>query len=189
MGLLDNLDARGYYLGPFRWVHPLTSESGERAQKAATAVSFRIFMSLTLSTPSAHVADLQRRWFIVDVAGQPLGRISSKIASILRGKHTPNYTPHVDTGDFVVVINADKVKLTGNKIDTKFWYRHSAIPGGFKADPYRNLMENKPEFVIEKAIKGMLPKTPLGRKMHTKLKVYRGAEHPHKAQQPEVLAL
>jgi large subunit ribosomal protein L13 len=117
----------------------------------------------------------------------PLGRIASRIATVPRGKHTARYTPHVDTGDFVVVINAEKVKLTGQKLDKKFYYKHSGIPGGFRAEAYRSVMERKPEFAIEKAVKGMLPKTPLGRKMHGKLKVYAGESHPHTAQKPAVL--
>lgn len=129
----------------------------------------------------------ERRWFVVDAADQPLGRISSRIATILRGKHRPTYTPHVDTGDFVVVINADKVKLTGDKLDKKFYYKHSGIPGGFRAESARSMMARKPSFAIEKAVKGMLPKNPLGRKMHGKLKVYAGPTHPHTAQKPTVL--
>jgi large subunit ribosomal protein L13 len=140
-----------------------------------------------MRTLSAIPADIKRRWFVVDAADKPLGRIASQIATILRGKHTPNYTPHVDTGDFVVVINAEKVKLTGSKLDTKFAYKHSGFPGGFRAESYRSVMDRKPEFALEKAIKGMLPKNPLGRQMHTKLKVYAGATHPHAAQMPEVL--
>jgi large subunit ribosomal protein L13 len=140
-----------------------------------------------MRTLSAIPAELKRRWFVVDAADKPLGRIASQIATILRGKHTPNYTPHVDTGDFVVVINAEKVKLTGSKLDTKFAYKHSGFPGGFRAESYRSVMDRKPEFALEKAIKGMLPKNPLGRQMHTKLKVYAGATHPHAAQMPEVL--
>lgn len=138
-------------------------------------------------THSANPAEVNRRWFVVDAEGQPLGRLASRIAAILRGKHTPLYTPHVDTGDFVVVINAEKVKLTGAKLDDKFYYKHSGIPGGFRAEPYRDLLARKPSFAIEKAVKGMLPKTPLGRKMHGKLKVYAGSEHPHAAQKPESL--
>lgn len=140
-----------------------------------------------MRTLSAIPADIKRRWFVVDAADKPLGRIASQIATILRGKHTPNYTPHVDTGDFVVVINAEKVKLTGSKLDTKFAYKHSGFPGGFRAESYRSVMDRKPEFALEKAIKGMLPKNPLGRQMHTKLKVYAGPTHPHAAQMPEVL--
>ena len=134
-------------------------------------------------------ANTSRRWFVVDASDQPLGRIASKIASVLRGKNKPTYTPHVDTGDFVIVVNADKVKLTGAKLDNKHYYRHSGYPGGFKAEPYRHLMDRKPELAIEKAVKGMLPKTPLGRAMHDKLKVYAGPTHPHAAQKPQALAL
>jgi large subunit ribosomal protein L13 len=125
---------------------------------------------------------------VVDATGQPLGRLASRIATILRGKHRPIYTPHVDTGDFVVVINAEKVKLTGRKLDKKFYHKHSGIPGGFRAESYRRLMQRKPAFAIEKAVKGMLPQTPLGRKMYRKLKVYAGPTHPHAAQKPEVLS-
>lgn len=141
------------------------------------------------STKMANPNEVARKWFVVDAADQPLGRLSSRIATILRGKHTAQYTPHVDTGDFVVVINADKVKLTGGKLDTKFYYKHSAIPGGFRAEPYRLLMQRKPELAIEKAVKGMLPKNPLGRHMHGKLKVYSGPTHPHAAQKPESLSV
>ena len=142
-----------------------------------------------MQTHSVNAAEVQRKWFVVDAADIPLGRLSSRIAMVLRGKHTPAYTPHCDTGDFVVVINAAKVKLTGGKLDTKNYYSHSGIPGGFRAEPYRQLMARKPEFVIEKAVKGMLPKNPLGRQMHTKLKVYAGPTHPHAAQKPAALAI
>src|SRR5205823_11129085 len=120
------------------------------------------------STASVHDSEVTRKWWVIDATDQPLGRISSRIASVLRGKHTPAYTKHNDTGDYVVVINADKVKLTGNKLDGKNYYKHSAIPGGFRAEPYRQLLARKPEFLIEKAVKGMLPKTPLGKRMHDK---------------------
>lgn len=145
---------------------------------------------MTTRTYSANPADAHasRRWFVIDAAGQPLGRLSSKIAAVLSGKHKPTFTKHVDTGDFVVVVNAGKVKLTGNKLDQKHYYSHSAIPGGFKAESYRHLMERKPEFPIEKAVKGMLPKSILGREMISKLKVYDTADHPHAAQKPELLA-
>ncbi|QQR88546.1 MAG: 50S ribosomal protein L13 [Myxococcales bacterium] len=125
------------------------------------------------------------KWFVMDANEQPLGRLASQIATILRGKHKAIFTPHVDTGDFVVVINAEKVKLTGNKLDGKMYYKHSGIPGGFHAEPYRQLRARKPAFVIEKAVRGMLPKNHIGEKMHGKLKVYAGAEHPHAAQKPE----
>ncbi len=145
-------------------------------------------MPTTTITKSANPADIEKKWFVVDATGMPLGRLASRVASVLRGKHTPAYTPHADLGDFVVVINAEKVALTGGKLDTKFYYKHSGIPGGFKAESYRLLMQRKPEFAIEKAVKGMLPKTPLGRAMHGKLKVYAGTTHPHTAQKPAPLA-
>ena len=118
-----------------------------------------------------------------------LGRLASQVASILRGKNKPTYTPHVDTGDYVIVINADKVILTGKKLDQKIYYKHSGFPGGLSETPYRRLLNEKPEFVIQHAVIGMLPKGPLGRKMAKKLKVYAGAEHEHAAQQPETLVI
>ncbi len=140
----------------------------------------------TIST-TKEAADKSRAWFVVDATDKPLGRLASEIARVLRGKHKPNFTPHVDTGDFVVVVNAGKVKLTGNKLDKKFYYHHSGIPGGFKAEAYRHVLERKPELPIEKAVKGMLPKNVLGRQMFTKLKVYATPDHPHAAQQPKAL--
>lgn len=137
------------------------------------------------ATPAS--AQASRGWFVVDATGKPLGRLASEIATILRGKHKPTYTPHVDTGDHVVVVNADKVKLTGQKLDKKFYYSHSGIPGGFKAVPYRVLMASKPEFPLEKAVKGMLPHNVLGRQMIKKLHVYATPDHPHAAQQPKPL--
>lgn len=138
-----------------------------------------------LATPAS--AQAARVWFVVDATDKPLGRLASEIASVLRGKHKPTYTPHVDTGDHVVVVNADKIKLTGNKLDQKFYYSHSGIPGGFKAVPYRVLMAKKPEFPLEKAVKGMLPHNVLGRLMIKKLHVYATPDHPHAAQQPKPL--
>ena len=126
-------------------------------------------------------------WFVVDATDKPLGRLASEIARVLRGKHKPSFTPHLDMGDFVVVVNAGKVKLTGQKLDKKFWYRHSGIPGGFKAESYRHVLARRPELPIEKAVKGMLPKNVLGRQMFTKLKVYATPDHPHAAQQPKPL--
>jgi large subunit ribosomal protein L13 len=140
-------------------------------------------------TEKKEAAEKSRAWFVVDAADKPLGRLASEIARVLRGKHKPTYTPHIDTGDFVVVVNAGKVKLTGNKLDAKFWQRHSGIPGGFKADSYRKLLETKPAFPIEKAVKGMLPKNVLGRQMITKLKVYATPDHPHAAQKPQPLTV
>ena len=130
-------------------------------------------------------AQASRAWFVIDATGKPLGRLASEVAHVLRGKHKPTFTTHEDTGDFVVVVNAGKVKLTGNKLDGKFYYRHSGIPGGFRAESYRDLLSRKPEFRIEKAVKGMLPKNVLGREMLTKLKIYATADHPHVAQQPK----
>jgi large subunit ribosomal protein L13 len=143
----------------------------------------RSFSATTASTIAS------RAWFVVDATGKPLGRLASEVAAVLRGKHKPTFTPHVDTGDFVVVVNADKVVLTGNKLDQKHYYRHSGIPGGFRAESYRHLMARKPEFPIEKAVKGMLPKNVLGREMLTKLKVYATPDHPHAAQKPTPLTL
>ena len=144
---------------------------------------------MTPSTLTAKKADADksRAWFVVDATDKPLGRLASEIARVLRGKHKPSFTPHIDTGDFVIVVNASKVKLTGNKLDKKFFYHHSGIPGGFKAEAYRSLLERKPEWPIEKAVKGMLPKNVLGRQMLTKLKVYATPDHPHAAQQPKPL--
>jgi large subunit ribosomal protein L13 len=140
-----------------------------------------------VATPAS--AQASRAWFVVDATDKPLGRLASEIAKILRGKHKPTYTPHCDAGDFVVVVNADKIKLTGAKLDKKFAYSHSAIPGGFKAVPYRVLLQKHPELPIEKAVKGMLPHNVLGRQMIKKLHVYATPDHPHAAQKPQPLTL
>ena len=129
----------------------------------------------------------QRTWWVVDASDKPLGRLASEIAAVLRGKHKPTFTPHVDTGDFVVVVNCAKVKLTGQKLDKKHYYHHSGSPGGIRKESYRHLLVRKPEFAIEKAVKGMLPKNVLGRQILTKLKVYTTADHPHAAQKPQPL--
>ena len=142
-----------------------------------------------MSTFSAKASEVERTWYVVDATDLPLGRLATNVARVLRGKHKPIFTPHVDTGDFVVVINAAKVKLTGDKLNKKLHQYHSGVPGGFKALSYKLLMERKPEFVIEKAVKGMLPKNRLGRKQRSKLKVYAGPTHPHAAQQPQNLTL
>ncbi len=142
-----------------------------------------------MATPSAKASEIQRNWYVVDAAGQPLGRLAAKVAHVLRGKHRPEFTPHVDTGDFVIVTNAGQVKLSGQKKDDKFYYRHSGYPGGLKAESYGSLLERKPEFVIERAVRGMLPKNSLGRQMLRKLKVYPEGTHPHTAQQPEPFPL
>ena len=130
-----------------------------------------------------------RVWWVVDADGKALGRLASQVAHVLRGKHKPTYTPHVDCGDFVVVVNCAKVKLTGRKLDQKKWQRHSGIPGGYKEDTYRKLLETKPTLPVEKAVKGMLPKGVLGREMITKLKVYATPDHPHAAQKPQPMTV
>jgi large subunit ribosomal protein L13 len=142
-----------------------------------------------MSTITAKKADLEKSWFVVDLENQVLGRAATEIARILRGKHKAIYTPSVDTGDFVIVLNAEKVKLTGNKLNKKMYYSHSNHPGGLKEISAAKLLEKKPEELIRKAVKGMLPKNNLGRLMFRKLKVYTGAEHPHQAQQPRELKL
>jgi large subunit ribosomal protein L13 len=135
-------------------------------------------------TYSPKPGEVTRQWHVIDASDVVLGRLASQAAILLRGKHKPQFAPHVDTGDFVVVINAGKVALTGNKREDKFAYRHSGYPGGLTKRSYGELLDTRPERVIEKAVKGMLPKNSLGRKMLTKLKVYAGPDHPHKAQQP-----
>jgi len=130
--------------------------------------------------------EIERKWFVIDAEGKTLGRLSSEIAKILRGKHKPIYTPHVDTGDHVIVINAEKVVLTGKKLDQKMHRYHTGYVGGLKEVPYRKIMQDKPEKAIQVAVKGMLPKNSLGRAMYKKLKVYQGTDHKHQAQQPEV---
>lgn len=132
---------------------------------------------------------ITRAWFVVDAEDQTLGRLASRIAQILRGKHKPIYTPHLDTGDYVVVVNAEKVRLTGRKIDQKRYYRHSGYPGGLKETPVRKMLDTHPERVVEYAVWGMMPKGKLGRHMVKKLHVYAGGEHPHSAQQPRPLNL
>ena len=134
-------------------------------------------------------ADITRKWYVVDAEGLALGRVASQVANILRGKNKPIYTPNVDTGDFVIVINASKVILTGKKLDQKIYYKHSGYVGGLKETKYRKLLAEKPEEALRHAVVGMLPKGPLGRQMAKKLKIYAGAEHEHAAQQPEKLDL
>lgn len=134
-------------------------------------------------------ADITRKWYVVDAEGLALGRVASQVANILRGKNKPIYTPNVDTGDYVIVVNASKVILTGKKLDQKIYYKHSGFVGGLKETKYRKLLAEKPEEALRHAVVGMLPKGPLGRQMAKKLKVYAGAEHEHAAQKPEVLDL
>jgi large subunit ribosomal protein L13 len=142
-----------------------------------------------MKTISAKAETVQRSWYVIDADGQTLGRLATEVARRLRGKHKTEYTPHVDTGDFIVVVNAEKVKVTGRKASDKMYYRHTGHPGGLKEANFTKMIERSPEKVIELAVKGMLPRNPLGRAMYRKLKVYAGQEHPHDAQQPETLTL
>lgn len=137
------------------------------------------------TTFMANAGNVERKWYVVDAEGQILGRLAAEVAKILRGKHKPTYTPHVDTGDHVIIINADKIVLTGKKLTQKTYFRHSGYPGGTTFTPAGKLLAERPTKVLELAVKGMLPKNTLGRKMFTKLNVYSGANHPHEAQQPE----
>ena len=140
-----------------------------------------------MKTFMASPATIDRKWYVVDATGCTLGRLASEVASVLRGKNKPTYTPHIDTGDYVIVINADKIKVTGKKLDQKIYYNHSDFPGGMRETTLREKLAKSPESVIELAVKGMLPKGPLGRSMIDKLHVYAGSDHKHAAQKPEVL--
>ncbi|MDC3058312.1 50S ribosomal protein L13 [Litorivicinus sp.] len=142
-----------------------------------------------MKTISAKAETVQRSWYVIDANGQTLGRLATEVARRLRGKHKVEYTPHVDTGDYIVVVNAEKVRVTGRKASDKMYYRHTGHPGGLKETNFTQMIERSPEKVIELAVKGMLPRNPLGRAMYRKLKVYAGQEHPHEAQQPENLTL
>ena len=142
-----------------------------------------------MSTFVAKPLEVDRKWWVVDATDIPLGRLASHVASVLRGKHKPTFTPYMDDGDFVVVVNASRTRLTGNKLDTKLYRTHSGIPGGYKERPYRWMLEHRPVVAIERAVVGMLPKGPLGRRVASKLKVYAGPTHPHAAQKPAALAI
>ena len=142
-----------------------------------------------MGTYSPTINDLKHDWHIVDADNKVLGRLAAKVSHMLMGKHKPNFAYHMDNGDFVIVINADKIKVTGNKAEAKIYYRHTGYPGGIKSTNLKTMMINQPERVIEIAVRGMLPKNKLGRKLFTKLKVYAGSEHPHQAQQPKVLEI
>lgn len=144
---------------------------------------------LTKSTKIASPDQIEKKWYVVDADGKTLGRLTSEIAKVISGKNKPYYTPNVDTGDYVIVINAKKIHLTGNKLLDKKYVRHSGYPGGIKEMTYKELLEKKPEFAIQKAVKGMLPKNKIGRQQLKKLKVYAGSEHEHQAQKPEVLEI
>ena len=140
-------------------------------------------------TSIPQIDSIDRQWFLVDAENQTLGRLATEVASILRGKNKPNFTPHLDTGDFVVIVNAEKIQVSGNKSQQKLYRRHSGRPGGMKVETFNSLQERIPERILEKAIKGMLPHNALGRQLFRKLKVYKGANHPHEAQKPEILKL
>lgn len=142
-----------------------------------------------MKTYHAKPGEVERKWFIIDADGQVLGRVASEAASILRGKKKPQFTPHVDVGDFVIIVNADKIRVTGNKAQKKEYFRHSGFPGGLKSETFEEAMQKHPERVIEHAVKGMLPKNTLGRAQGMKLKVYAGPDHPHAAQKPEKIEM
>ena len=142
-----------------------------------------------MKTVSTKPADVTRDWYVVDAEGKTLGRMATEIARRLRGKHKPEYSPHVDTGDYIIVVNAEKVRVTGNKAKDKMYYRHTGYPGGLRSMSFEKMVDHAPERTVEFAVKGMLPKGPLGRAMYAKLKVYAGTEHPHQAQQPQALTL
>jgi len=142
-----------------------------------------------MKTFSAKPESVQRDWYVIDADGKTLGRLATEVARRLRGKHKAEYTPHVDTGDYIIIVNADKVTVTGNKTSDKMYYRHTGYPGGIREINFEKLQARKPEMIIEKAVKGMLPRNPLGRAMFRKLKVYAGAEHNHAAQQPQTLEI
>ncbi|RCU49866.1 MULTISPECIES: 50S ribosomal protein L13 [Corallincola] len=142
-----------------------------------------------MKTFTAKPESVKRDWFVVDADGKTLGRLATEVALRLRGKHKPEYTPHVDTGDYIIIVNAEKIQVTGNKAKGKIYYSHTGFPGGLKEMSFEKLIQRAPERVLEKAVKGMLPKGPLGRAMFRKLKVYAGAEHGHAAQQPQALEL
>jgi large subunit ribosomal protein L13 len=142
-----------------------------------------------VKTFSAKPQDIERKWFVVDAQGQTLGRLATRIATVLRGKHKPIYTPHMDCGDYVIVVNADKIHVTGQKLEQKTYYRHSGYPGGLRQVSLRRQLQVHPDRVIEAAVRGMLPHNRLGRKMFKKLKIYAGPTHPHEAQQPTALEL
>ena len=142
-------------------------------------------MKSFMASPST----IERKWYVVDATGHTLGRLASEVANVLRGKNKPIYTPHMDTGDYVIIVNAEKIKVTGRKLDQKIYYHHSDYVGGMKETKLKDMLAKKPEYVITLAVKGMLPKGPLGRQMFRKLHVYTGAEHKHEAQKPEVLEI
>jgi large subunit ribosomal protein L13 len=167
--------------------HPLAIIRRRRAGPAWSI--YALGQRLIVKTYVAKPTDRERNWLVVDAEGQTLGRLATQIADALRGKRKPTYTPHIDTGDFVVVVNAEKIAVTGAKRTEKMYYRHSGYPGGLKSRTLNDMLERRPEEVIRLAVKGMIPRTRLGRKQLTKLKVYAGPDHPHTAQQPQPMAL
>jgi large subunit ribosomal protein L13 len=152
-----------------------------------TGIACHINGGKPMKTFIASPATIERKWYVVDAEGQTLGRLASQVAAVLRGKNKPTFTPHIDTGDYVIIINAEKIKATGKKLDDKIYYKHSDYPGGMRETTLREMLNKKPESVLELAVKGMLPKGPLGRQMATKLHVVVGSEHPYAAQKPEKL--
>ena len=142
-----------------------------------------------MSSYIAKPETVERKWYVIDADGVVLGRLASQVALMLRGKHKPTFTPHVDTGDYIIVVNTDKIAMTGRKLDQKIYYHHTGYPGGLKQTKYRDLLAKKPEFLLYEAIRRMMPKGPLGRQMLTKVRIYAGPDHKHEAQKPEVLVL
>lgn len=163
-------------------MRPLTEN---RSQEHILKINFIKVDTLSYKTKSANAATVNQKWYVVDGEGEVVGRLATRIATVLRGKHKPDFTPHVDTGDFVIVINADKVRFTGSKLDDKEYQRYSGYPGGQKSRTAKEMLAKRPEMVLELAVKGMLPKTKLGRAMIKKLFLYTAATHPHAAQKPE----
>jgi len=168
---------------PEKFMYPEARTSDGKHKASGENSSGGNIMKTFMASPST----IERKWYVVDAANMTLGRLASEVAKVLRGKNKAIFTPHMDTGDFVIVVNADKVKVTGRKLDQKIYYRHSGYVGGMKETTLREMMAKKPERVVELAVKGMLPKGPLGRQMYTKLHVYAGPDHKHAAQKPEVL--
>jgi large subunit ribosomal protein L13 len=169
-------------------IHEQRRGSQEQAWSVRTA-AFSLYRVTLMKTFSAKPAEVVHEWFVIDATDKVLGRVASEVALRLRGKHKPIYTPHVDTGDFIVIVNADKIRVTGNKAEQKTYYRHSGYPGGIYATKFKDMQAKHPGRAIEKAVKGMLPKGPLGYAMIKKLKVYAGGTHPHAAQQPKALEI
>ena len=174
-------------LAPVSYTH-LDVYKRQRLTNARGRENFNL-EGIPVKTYMAKAETVQRKWYVVDAEGMVLGRLASQVAAILRGKNKPTFTPHVDTGDHVIVLNADKVVLTGDKLNQKFYRRHSGYPGGLKETSYKDLMAKKADLAVIEAVRGMLPKNALGRQMIKKLRVYKGAEHDHAAQKPEVLEL